>query len=212
MLYLFQPPRWITWCFPRFTWRFSVSDQSIFITFDDGPHPDVTPFILDELNRFGWKATFFCVGENINRFPDLIARIQQEGHTIGNHTQVHTNGRKTSLNNYLKSFQEFEEHTPSSLFRPPYGAIRRNQATQILKTHSIILWSWLSYDYHQKISVNAILKKANKIKAGDILVLHDNAKLAEKQRELVPKLFEKLKTNGFHSKAITPSLFYKSER
>lgn len=209
MIYLFQPPRWISWFFPRFTWRFSVSDQSIYLTFDDGPHPTVTPFILDELKRYNWKATFFCVGENVQRYPELVERIILEGHSIGNHTQNHSNGRKTSKRNYVKSFTEFEKHTPTTLFRPPYGNIRRTQATSILPNHTIIMWSWLSYDYHPNVAVSKILRKAKSIQPGEIIVLHDNAKIALKQRELIPSLFQLLKSKGLESKAITTSSFCK---
>lgn len=200
---LFKPPRLTDWVLPRLRWRFSVSGPVVFLTFDDGPNPEITPFVLDLLKAYNWKATFFCVGQNISKHPELFQRILSEGHAIGNHTMKHLNSVKTTNADYLASFRAFEELYPSKLFRPPYGRIRPSMAKEIGKSHQIIMWSWLSYDYDLHVPEERILSEAKRIKKGDILVLHDNAKIAERQKVLLPALFKQLQEAGFHSEAIS---------
>lgn len=179
-----------------------MSDRSVFLTFDDGPHPDITPFVLDELSRFGMQATFFCVGENLVRYPEIAARIAAEGHAIGNHTMRHTKGTAVSNAEYYQSVEDFRNVNDTPLFRPPYGKMRPAQRRRLRSGFRIILWSWLSYDYDRSVSVETILRKARTIRPGDILVLHDNPKIAERQRELLPKLLRYLRENGFQSRSI----------
>lgn len=200
---LFKPPRLANWVFPKLRWRFSISEPGIFITFDDGPNPEITPFVLDLLKQYNWKATFFCVGQNMTRYPELFQRIISEGHAIGNHTMKHLNSLKTENEEYLASFREFEQIYPTKLFRPPYGRIKPSISREIGLTHQIIMWSWLSYDYDLNVSNERILSEAKRIKKGDILVLHDNAKITERQKQLLPQLFRLLKEMGFHSEAIS---------
>ncbi|MNK09775.1 Peptidoglycan-N-acetylglucosamine deacetylase [compost metagenome] len=200
---LFKPPRLTDWVLPRLRWRFPVSKPVVFITFDDGPNPEITPFVLDLLKQYNWKATFFCVGQNVLKYPELFQRILSEGHQVGNHTLKHLNSIKTENAVYLESFQAFEEVFRTKLFRPPYGRIKPSVAKEIGKTHRIIMWSWLSYDYDLTVSNERILSEAKRIKKGDILVLHDNAKIAERQQQLLPRLFELLKENGFNSEIIS---------
>jgi peptidoglycan/xylan/chitin deacetylase (PgdA/CDA1 family) len=200
---LFKPPRLTNWVFPRLRWRFSSSDPVVFITFDDGPNPEITPFVLDLLKQYDWKATFFCVGQNVLKYPELFQRILAEGHAIGNHTMKHLNSMKTENELYLQSFREFEENYPTKLFRPPYGRIKPSIAKEIGKTHQIIMWSWLSYDYDLSVGNERILSEAKRIKQGEILVLHDNAKITERQKELLPLLFKQIREMGFRSEAIS---------
>jgi peptidoglycan/xylan/chitin deacetylase (PgdA/CDA1 family) len=129
--------------------------------------------------------------------------MKAEGHAIGNHTMQHLNSIKTDNKTYLASFREFERSNPTTLFRPPYGRIKPSIAKEIGKTHRIIMWSWLSYDYDLNVTNARILSEAKRIKKGDILVLHDNAKIAERQKQLLPQLFHLLKETGFRSEAIS---------
>lgn len=200
---LFKPPRLTDWVLPRLTWRFSVSEPVVFITFDDGPNPEITPFVMDLLKAYNWKATFFCVGENITKYPELFQRILAEGHAVGNHTMKHLNSVKTANADYLASFREFEQHYSTRLFRPPYGRIRPSMAKAIGKSHRIIMWSWLSYDYDLSVPDERILSEAKRIQKGDILVLHDNAKIAARQQHLLPALFQFIQDAGFRSEAIS---------
>lgn len=209
---LFKPPRLADWIFPKLTWRFSVSKPVIFITFDDGPNPEITPLVLDLLQTYQWKATFFCVGENCQRYPELVERIEREGHQIGNHTMKHQHAYRVSSSEYIQSFHQFEQQKPGFLFRPPYGRIKPSIARKIAKTHQIIMWTWLSYDYDLTIPTTKILQEAQSIQAGSILVLHDNAKIAERQQQLLPELFAQLKKQGFYSETISASASCKSEQ
>jgi len=201
-MHLFRPPRWIARIFPSYTWRLAVSDKTVFLTFDDGPHPDVTPFVLGELAKHNMKATFFCVGENMLRYPEIVAQILEAGHAIGNHTMRHTNGTKVSDEEYFQSVADFTAQFSTQLFRPPYGKMRRAQRRKLSKEYTIIMWSWLSYDFDRSIPISTILNKAKSIRPGDILVLHDNPKIADRQQELLPQLLDYLDKKGFVSERI----------
>jgi peptidoglycan/xylan/chitin deacetylase (PgdA/CDA1 family) len=170
-----------------------MSKNTIYLTFDDGPNPEITPFVLDELHKRNLKATFFCVGENVLKYPEIFERIQLEGHQVGNHSFKHENANKVTAENYLNSIQKADALIQSNIFRPPYGRLSPRLAREISKKYKIIMWTWLSYDYDKEVSVQEILAKAEKqIKGGDILVLHDNAKIAEKQKELLPQFLDML--------------------
>lgn len=170
-----------------------MSKNSIYLTFDDGPNPEITPFVLDELHKRNLKATFFCVGENVLKYPEIFARIKSEGHQVGNHTYQHENANKVTAENYLNSIEKAETLIQTRIFRPPYGRLSPRLARKISEKYKIIMWTWLSYDFDNEVSVQEILSKAEKqIKEGDILVLHDNAKIAEKQMELLPSLLDLL--------------------
>lgn len=199
---LFKPPRLADRIFRSYTWRFAVSGPEVFLTFDDGPHPDITPFVLDELKKRGLSATFFCVGENLLRYPEIAERIVDEGHRIGNHTLKHTKGTETHLQEYLEGVAAFDAIYSTPLFRPPYGKMTREQRKAVAKTHRIIMWSWLSYDYDKDVSVATILEQGKRIQPGDILLLHDNPKIVEKQRTLLPALLDLLEKKGLKTALI----------
>lgn len=188
---LFKTPRFFRWIFPNKTWGFSRLENTVYLTFDDGPDPDITPWILDFLKEKNIQATFFCVGANAEKHPELVERILSEGHSIGNHSMRHEKGVKTANNVYLESVREAHGHISSSLFRPPYGRLKISQTWKLKKEYQIIMWSWLSYDFDHSIPIETILSKAQKqIKAGDILVLHDNPKCADRVKILLPQLLD----------------------
>ncbi|HRP53706.1 MAG TPA: polysaccharide deacetylase family protein [Fluviicola sp.] len=199
---LVKPPRIADWFFQKCTWRFDVSEPTIFLTFDDGPNPEITPFVLDLLDEFHWKATFFCVGENCLKSPEIYQTILERNHTIGNHTMNHAHAHRVKKKEDLEHYLAFEQIQKTTLFRPPYGRLKPRITNEISKTHRIIMWSWLSYDYDLSVPSTEILNQLKRVKPGDILVFHDNAKIAERQKELLPKVFAYLKQQGFTSKAI----------
>ena len=199
---IFKTPRLIRFVHKRITWGFSISEPTVYITFDDGPHPSVTPWILDELKKHNFKATFFCVGENVKRYPEIFKRITDEGHAVGNHTMKHENALKVSSEKYLESVHETSKLIDSKLFRPPYGKITPSLVRKLKNDYQIILWSWLSYDYDSDVPIEKILKKAERIQSGDILVLHDNEKLVERQQELLPQLIKLLKVKKLKSNSL----------
>jgi peptidoglycan/xylan/chitin deacetylase (PgdA/CDA1 family) len=196
-MYLFKTPNIFKWIFPRRIWGFSRTNNVVYLTFDDGPDPEITPWVLDFLKEQNIKACFFCVGENIKREGDLFARIKSEGHVVGNHTMRHEKGTKTRWTDYRASIRETEALVGNKLFRPPYGRIRAWQSFLLAFNYDIVMWSWLSYDYSSKISTDRILRESKKIKAGDILLLHDNKKGAERLKDLLPKLIEELRQRSF---------------
>jgi peptidoglycan/xylan/chitin deacetylase (PgdA/CDA1 family) len=188
---LFKTPRFFRWIFPNKTWGFSRLENAVYLTFDDGPDPIITPWILDLLKEKNIQATFFCVGANAEKYPDIMQRILSEGHSMGNHSMRHEKGVKTANNVYLESVREAQGYISSSLFRPPYGRLKISQTWKLKKDYQIIMWSWLSYDFDHSISLETILSKAQKqIKAGDILVLHDNPKCANRVKLLLPQLID----------------------
>lgn len=194
---LFKIPQFVKWVYPKRIWGISTSDPIVFLTFDDGPIPEITPWILDFLLAKNIKATFFCVAENVLKYPEIYQRILDEGHSVGNHSFNHNNGYKTDYNSYITSFQKADSIIKSKLYRPPYGKMTRKQEKEIVKTHKIIMWSWLSYDFDQSVSVQKIMKNANReIKPGTILVLHDNAKIVERTKLLLPQIVELLVRKG----------------
>ena len=194
---IFKTPRFFKWIFPRRTWGFSRSIDQVYLTFDDGPNPEITHWILDYLKEKNIKATFFCVGSNIKRYPELFQRIKAEGHSVGNHTMNHDKGTKVPFKEYKSSISETKILIGNNLFRPPYGRINAWKSYQLSKEYQLIMWSWLSYDFDPSIPISTILKKAkNQIKAGDILVLHDNPKVTDRVKELLPKLIEIIEQKG----------------
>ena len=194
----FKTPHLVRWFFPRRVWSFSSSDNKVYLTFDDGPNREITEWILDLLDEKQVKATFFCVGRNARENPALIDRIVGSGHAIGNHTMQHDKNTEVTSEDYLNSIENAAAYIPSKLFRPPYGRLTMRDARRIGKQYKIIMWTWLSYDFDNKVSTKDILENAkHKIKAGDILVLHDNIKSSARVKELLPGLIEIIRQKGY---------------
>ena len=166
-----------------------MSENAVYLTFDDGPDPEITPWVLDLLKGEGIKATFFCVGENVKKYPEIYNRILSEGHSVGNHSMEHLKGIKVPTGKYVRSVQEAANWIDSDLFRPPYGRISLLQTYKLKRKFRIIMWTWLSYDFDRQVTIERILSNAKKrIVSGDILVVHDNRKTADRLKELLPQL------------------------
>ena len=151
----------------------------------------------DFLKEKNIRATFFCVGENVERFPELYQRLLDEGHRTGNHTMKHLNGMKTDKKTYLHSILETEKQVKSNLFRPPYGRLNRKMDKLLTQRFKIIMWTWLSKDYDQSVSIDSIIKAAESIQPGDILVFHDNSKSKDRVQELLPPIVERLLAENY---------------
>lgn len=204
-MYLHFVPLIIQWLFPRYTWRRKVGAQKkIFLTFDDGPVPEITPFVLEVLNRYKVKATFFCVGDNVKKYPAIFQQLLQAGHRIGNHTFHHLNGNKTSTKAYIENVKECDkalnqvsEYVPR-LFRPPYGRIGSKQASALLNDYEIIMWDVLSADYDQSLSPEECLAKSIRYtRAGSIVVFHDNPKAYKNLSWVLPRYLDYFLTRGY---------------
>ena len=201
---LFKAPRILRWLFPSRTWGFSVDDNSVFLTFDDGPQPQVTPWVLDLLKEQSVQATFFCVGNCARQHPDIMERIREEGHNIGNHTMNHEKGVQTPLNDYLRSVEEASAHISTKLFRPPYGRMTRRQESALIKRgYRIIMWTWLSYDFDPEMQDEVILDRIQNIRPGDILVFHDNIKTFDRLQRILPEIIFQLKSKGFRFSVVS---------
>lgn len=178
-------------------------ENAIYPTFDDGPHPEITPWVLDLLNQYNAKATFFLVGENAEKHPVIVERMQDEGHSIGNHTQHHLNGWKTKNEVYLENIELCRKSIPSELLRPPYGKITRSQAKRLSTDFKIIMWSDLSADFDSNYSVEQCFSFATKkIKSGSVIVFHDSQKAWPRLEALLPKCLEFYASQGFKMKNI----------
>jgi peptidoglycan/xylan/chitin deacetylase (PgdA/CDA1 family) len=184
--------------YPKFVWKKPNMDKTIYLTFDDGPIPVVTPWVLEELDKFNAKATFFCVGDNVKKHPEVFNEVIKKGHTIGNHTYNHLNGWNTSAMTYLNNFNDFEHQFPTLLFRPPYGRIKKKQAEEILKTHQIIMWSVLTKDYSSSISKEKCLKNTiRRTTSGSIVLFHDSLKAQENLYYTLPRFLYHFSKLGY---------------
>ena len=187
---IFRTPSYFSWFFPRRKWGFSSDENSVYLTFDDGPTPELTSWILNFLKKEEVKATFFCVGSNAKTYPELMERIVDDGHGVGNHTMRHEKGTKVSRSKYLESIDEASEYIDSALFRPPYGRLPMIYGRAIRKKYTIVMWSWLSYDYDKSVPITKVIEEAYRIKSGDVLVVHDNEKVMERIKVLLPRLVQ----------------------
>jgi len=182
---------------PSLVWNLPNDEKKIYLSFDDGPIPGLTMEILHILNQYQAKATFFCVGENAKRYPELIKRITDDGHSIGNHSNKHLNGWKTPTKDYVSDIHNASDTIDSLLFRPPYGKISYSQIKQLKKDYKIIMWSVLSGDFDQNITPEQCLANAMQSKGGDIVVFHDNQKAKQKIMEVLPRYLESKTKEGF---------------
>ena len=201
-------PRMVTWLFPNRVWQIPTAQKEIFLSFDDGPHPRITPMVLDMLASHGAKASFFCIGDRVKRFPGIYQRIVDEGHAIGNHTFHHLNGWKTNDADYLTNITEAALCIDSRLFRPPYGRIKGSQARAIVaKGFKTIMWTVLSGDYDAKLNpaqcANRVLEN---IEPGFIFLFHDAEKAEKNMLFALEKLLEACKIQGFRCEKINDKL------
>ncbi len=179
-------------------WNIPTKEKKIFLTFDDGPVPGFTNEILSILNQFNAKATFFCVGENINNHKNEFEEILNNGHIVGNHSFNHLNGRKTNFEDYISNIEKSNQLYKTILFRPPYGRITSEQIKEVSKNYKIIMWTVLTGDFDKNVSKEKCLKNAIKYtKKGSIIVFHDNKKTKEKVLFALPRFLEYFIKNGF---------------
>jgi peptidoglycan-N-acetylglucosamine deacetylase len=200
-----RTPELIKKIFFSLTWDFHGRYDEVFLTFDDGPTPGITEQILDILKKYSAGASFFCIGRNAERNPELIRRIKAEGHTIGNHTYSHLNGLKTSNRIYFNDIQLARTLIPAVLFRPPYGMIRPSQLLRLQKMYTIIMWDVMSYDYSSGITKEKCLANVLKnVRPGSIVVFHDSIKASEKVLYALPGVLEFLKEKKYKCRSIKP--------
>lgn len=202
--YLNRMPRILMSLYSKYTWRFSSDKKEIYLTFDDGPTPQITDFVLSELKKFNAKATFFCIGKNVVQHPKIYQRILNENHTVGNHTHNHFNGFKHNTKKYVENCVLASQHIDSKLFRPPYGRIKSSQAKALQKLgYNIVMWHVISGDFDPKIKKEECLKTVLKnTKNGSIIVFHDSIKASNNMQYVLPKVLEEFSKQGYTFKAI----------
>lgn len=211
--YFIQTPILFKFLFKNWVWRLSSKEKVLYLTFDDGPTPEITEWTLNELKKYKAKATFFCIGKNIGEHPEIFQKIIEENHAVGNHTNNHLNGWKTKTAAYLQNIEEsekyFEEYetkraNDQKLFRPPYGRLSFSQSKKIRKMgYKIIMWDVLSADFDPKTSNEKCLENViRNIENGSIIVFHDSIKASEKLKFVLPKVLEYYSYKGFDFKSI----------
>lgn len=215
-----KTPDFVKTLFPNFIWNINTKKKELYLTFDDGPTPEITDWVLSTLKAYNAKATFFCIGNNIEKHPEIFQNIIADGHSIGNHTYHHLKGWKTKTQVYLNDidftdsviqfqlqnskFSNHNSQTSSQLFRPPYGKFKKKQSKKLLKLgYKIILWDVLSYDWDNSVSEESCLQNVTSAaKEGSIIVFHDSLKASRNLKYVLPKLLEYYSERGFEFKSI----------
>jgi len=203
MRYFVKTPWILKKIFSSYVWSIPTTENVLYLTFDDGPHPEITPFVLKELKKYNALATFFCIGKNVLAFADIYKQILDEGHQVGNHTQNHLNGWKTANKVYLEDVSEAANHIDSNLFRPPYGRISLFQARNLSaamkgRKTRVIMWDVLSADFDEAISKEQSLEfVVLRSLPGSIVVFHDSEKAYSKLTYVLPKVLHHFNEQGF---------------
>ncbi len=212
-MYLVRTPQFVQKLFPNFVWKMPANEKVIYLTFDDGPIPEVTPWVMETLNQFNAKGTFFCVGENVKQFPELLLRLREEGHSIGNHTFNHLNGWQTENITYLRNVRKGAHAVRSELFRPPYGRVKPSQAKFLNRHYRVVMWDVLSGDFDPNISqeqcLDNVLKNATE---GSIIVFHDSLKANDKLHYVLPRVLEYFSEKGFVFNALHEQIFSQNKK
>ena len=195
---LITTPKILRLFYPSFLWEMPKGEKKIYLTFDDGPHPTITPQVLEILKKFNAKATFFCIGNNVNKYKDTFELIKNEGHAVGNHTFNHERGWKTKTKDYVNSVIEANALIQSPLFRPPHGRIKFSQIRNLKKDFQIVAWTVISYDWDKSLSpddcYNNVIKNAGD---GSIIVFHDSEKAVNNMIPALTKVLEYYTDKGF---------------
>ena len=179
-------------------WRKEPEKKTVYLTFDDGPVPEVTPWVLDKLKEYGISATFFCVGENVQKYPELFERIKAEGHSVGNHTFNHITGFNSNYDVFLKNIEEADVLIQSKLFRPPHGHLTRGQCLKLKEKYQIVMWDVITRDYNQALKPEKVFAIATKYtRNGSLVVFHDSLKAEKNMKYAMPKTVEYLLEKGY---------------
>ncbi len=193
-----QPAKWLRWIYPKAYWRMDRTEKKVYLTFDDGPIPEATPFILDTLKERGIKATFFMVGENAFRYPDLLERVRAEGHAIGNHTYNHMGGAKHSINTYMNNIRKADEILHTHLFRPPHGWMKISQYAWLSRKYKVVMWDLVTRDYSRLLTADDVVNNIKRYaRNGSIITFHDSLKSIDKLHTALPESLDWLIANGY---------------
>jgi peptidoglycan/xylan/chitin deacetylase (PgdA/CDA1 family) len=204
--YLVKTPRLLKALYSQCIWHINDHANSVYLTFDDGPHPTITPFVLEQLEQHQARATFFCIGKNVEEYPEVFERIIAAGHAVGNHTHNHLNGWKTPNLQYFRNIRKAERHIQSNIFRPPYGRITYSQALGLHKmspTMRIIMWDVLSGDFDTDLSpADCLHNLISTVRTGSIVVFHDSEKAWKRLEYALPRFLAHCREMGWNMKRL----------
>lgn len=202
-MYLVKTPQFIQNLSPNYTWKVPTEEKEVYLTFDDGPIPEVTPWVLEQLANYNAKATFFCVGENVQKHPSVFEAVKAAGHTVGNHTYNHLDGWTTDNIPYFHNTRHSARIIGSELFRPPYGKLKPKQAQFLQRHYRIVMWDILSGDFDPNISNEQCLQNViRNVAPGSIVVFHDSLKAKEKLEYVLPRVLQHLSEQGYRFEAL----------
>ena len=200
-MFIEQPPQFIRRLYPRAHWRMNTSEKAVYLTFDDGPIPEVTPWVLDVLDKYQIKATFFMVGDNVRKHPDEYKMVVERGHRIGNHTFNHLKGFEEGSERYIANIDKADCYLSTDLFRPPHGIMRMKQYRMLSKRYRIIMWDLVTRDYNPKLNGEQVLRKVRKYaRNGSIITFHDSLRSVDNLRYALPRAIEWLQGEGYEFK------------
>lgn len=200
-MFIEQPAIWLRWLYPRATWRMDKNERAVYLTFDDGPIPEATPFILKTLAEFGVHATFFMVGDNVRKHPELYDQIVAAGHQVGNHTFNHWGGFKHTTRSYSENVQKANDLIHSHLFRPPHGWMRWEQYFWVGRKYRIVMWDLVTRDYSKWMTADDIVANVKRYaRNGSIITFHDSLKSIDKLHYALPESLRWLKEQGYQFK------------
>lgn len=202
-MFRYRLPDIVQQCYRGVTWRRNPAGKAVYLTFDDGCIPEVTPRVLDILDSFGVKATFFCVGDNVRKYPDLFAELKRRGHRVGNHTFHHLRGSRTSDAAYLADVQAAQELIGSNLFRPPHGRMKWSQKRRLQRDFEIIMWDVLTNDFDARLQPDEILRQTKRhTRNGSIVVFHDSLKAQRNMFAVLPEIIAWWQEQGYELKLL----------
>lgn len=200
-MFIEQPAKWLRWLYPNALWRMDKNDHSVYLTFDDGPIPESTPFILETLRRYNAKATFFMVGENVPRYHDLYNQIVAEGHQVGNHTFNHIGSFKHWTLTYALNIQQANDLIKAHLFRPPHGWMRHSVYWWFQRRYKIVMWDLVTRDYSKWLTADDVVRNVKRYtRNGSIITFHDSLKSIDKLKTALPEALEWLQEQGYEFK------------
>lgn len=200
-MFIEQPPQFIRQLYPRAYWRMDSSERAVYLTFDDGPIPEVTPWVLDVLDKYKIKATFFMVGDNVRKHPDEYKMVVERGHRIGNHTYNHLKGLEQRTERYIANIDKADCHLATDLFRPPHGLMRMRQYRTLSERYRIIMWDLVTRDYNPKLTGEQVLNKVKRYaRPGSIITFHDSLRAPQNLRYALPRAIEWLLSQGYEFK------------
>lgn len=193
-----QPSKFLRWIYPKALWRMNPSEKSVYLTFDDGPIPEVTPWVLDVLDRYGVKATFFMVGENAFKHPEVFEMVKARGHRIGNHTYNHIGGMRHGIGSYVANVDKANELLRTDLFRPPHGWMKWEQYLFVRSSYKVVMWDLVTRDYSTRLNGRDVLLNVRRYaRPGSIITFHDSLKSQDKLLYALPRAIEWLQAQGY---------------